>query len=540
MKRYIPLLLAFAVIFYSACEQESYFKNATPVPATDIAFAEDTIYVDYAPDAYAVSVTAKYSWEAKSNSDWVVVEKESGEVGTEELLFHVLQNDTNVERKSGITLSNSEKGASATLQVVQRPEVLQFEVADTSSLEFGYQGGAQTVAVAANFDYDVEISADWVSCEKVKEGAKITLSANGESESRSAKVKIYSKNYKLDGVVITVKQGEFEPEFEVSEVQPLNFGYNGGSQVVPVVSNFDYDVEPTADWITFERVSNGAKIKTAANWVCEGRTAEVRIYSKKYNKEGIVVTVNQDKFVPEFEISEVAPLSYGYKGGSQTVSLKSNFDYDVESAVDWIRFERVSGGAKIISAANGTYESRSAEVRIYSKAYNIEGISVTVNQSACECHIGDVMTINKVEGVVYYIGDNKISLFALKQPSATQKWSGKYVETSANDWYNGANNMAVIKKISKWTSDYPAFKWCSDCGSGWYMPAYYELQELYNQKALVDELLQARGLDKLGEWIWSSTECNHGYSYLQHFTNGEWRYFFKDDTNEVRAIYSYQ
>lgn len=628
MKRYTLLLLVLAGIFYSACQNKDYVKNITniPQPTPDIALSQESIYVDCEANTCAVSVTAICSWVAESNCEWLVVDTESGDAGKEELQFTVTQNDEEKERAAEIKVSGSEantfvklvviqkvaapqievadisslefgyEGGSQTvtvaanfdydvkssadwvtckketagvkvtlsanseckkretevkiyserydlddivISIVQGEFVPEFEVADISSLEFGYEAGSQTVAVAANFDYDVSMSADWVSCEKVKNGAKITLLANNECKSRCAEVKIYSKKYNKKGVTIAITQAEFAPEFEISEVQPLHFGYEGGSQIVPLKSNFDYDVEPTVDWITFERVADGAKIIAAANKVCESRAAEVRIYSKKYGREGVVVALTQDKFVPEFEISEVAPLHYNYKGGSQTLSLKSNFDYDVEPTVDWISFERVSGGAKIISAANSTYESRSAEVRIYSQAYDKEGIIVSVTQDACECHIGDVMTINKTEGVVYYIGNNKISLVALKQSKDLLKWSTEYVETSANDWYNGANNMAVIKKRSSWTSRYPAFKWCSDCGTGWYLPAYYEVQELYNQKALVDEFLQARGLNPLGEWIWSSTECNNCYSYLQHFTNGDWRYFFKDDTNEVRAIYSY-
>ena len=366
MKRYTLLLIALAGLFcFYACEKHDAAENdATDAPKVPtIAFSQQLVDAEVELNNYSVTVTAECAWEAESGCDWIVLEKSSGAVGTEELTFSVALNESDKERTGIITVKNAEFSLSAEVKVVQRVADPKLEIKSTAPLEFDYKGASKTVSVAANFEYDIEVTSSWITCSKVTDGVKIVAAANS-----------------------------------------------------------DY----------------------------EARTAEVKIYSAKYGKEGAVIAVNQ---------------------------------------------------------------------------------------GPCGCQLGDVMTINKTKGIVFYIGNNQIKLVSVN--TTNSQYSTEYVETSANDMYNGANNMAKIKARSSWTSRYPAFKWCSDRGTGWYLPAYYELQELYNQKALVDGVLVTQNATPIGEWHWTSTEFNYSYAYLLNFTDGVWRFYNKDNKNEVRAIYTY-
>lgn len=54
--------------------------------------------------------------------------------------------------------------------------------------------------------------------------------------------------------------------------------------------------------------------------------------------------------------------------------------------------------------------------------------------------------------------------------------------TEANNPADGMANMKTIKTLDEDYSDFPAFKWCADRTEGgltWYLPAPYELQDLY-------------------------------------------------------------
>ena len=84
----------------------------------------------------------------------------------------------------------------------------------------------------------------------------------------------------------------------------------------------------------------------------------------------------------------------------------------------------------------------------------------------------------------------------------------------ADDKENGANNMAKVRQITDWQSKYPAFKWCTDLGEGWYLPAIEELKLFTLDKTVhnvVNQTLLAKGGSKIqnqgiGCLYWSSTE----------------------------------
>ena len=335
--------------------------------------------------------------------------------------------------------------------------------------------------------------------------------------------------------------GATTPQIVLSQ-QVVDADVAANRYVVSVTAKCAWEAECEASWITLETSSGNEGSEELSFGVAlneEGAERKGKIVVKN-SELGVSAELEilQRVAVPSLEVGSVTSVEFDYKGATKTISVIANFEYDIEITSSWIKCTQTADGAKIVVAANSNYEARNAEVKIYSEKYGKEGTIITVNQGACGCKIGDVMTVNKTKGIVFYIGDDMIKLVSVNA-STSSKYSTEYVETTANDWHNGANNMAVIKARGSWTSKYPAFKWCSDRGTGWYLPAYYELQELYNQKVVVDEVLSAQELSPLGEWIWSSTESTYSYGYLLDMTDGQWRYYNKDDANEVRAIYSF-
>ena len=100
--------------------------------------------------------------------------------------------------------------------------------------------------------------------------------------------------------------------------------------------------------------------------------------------------------------------------------------------------------------------------------------------------------------------------------------------------------MAIIKGISGWEEKYPAFKWCSEYGEGWYLPAFNELREIYYNRTAIDATLKANGYTTYGVSLyWSSTEySSYGASKLD-FSNGSSYYDGKSSTGNVRAVLAF-
>ena len=157
--------------------------------------------------------------------------------------------------------------------------------------------------------------------------------------------------------------------------------------------------------------------------------------------------------------------------------------------------------------------------------------------------VGDLITINLSVGIVFDVSSD-----SFKVVSVTEKrleWSTSYSKTSATDKNNGLNNMTKIKALSDWETKYPAFKWCSDYGKDWYLPAQNELIEIYNNRSTINSTLSAKGYtilysDHYTEDYWSSTESSSSEAYSSWFyNNGQIGATRKESVYVVRAVLAF-
>ena len=385
-----------------------------------LELSQQTIDVEFESNSYTVEVSSPYSWKAESDNDWIVVESKTGIAGVENLEFKVARNEEEKLRKGTIIVYNSTNNLSAELYVIQKAFVPEFAVTN-ESLTFAAEGGTQEVAINANFEYEVNSSTDWLSCVKTENGLTVTV----------------------------------------------------------------------PDYI----------------WVKE-RCAEITVSKEKYNVSK-VIKVTQTAFVPVFEISATT-TSYecDYKGGEFTVAVTSNFDYDVTTTVDWVKFTKDAEGIKVSVQKHNYVESRSAEVKIYSEKYNLEGQTISITQGAVQIEIGALITKNGAQGVVFYFDEIETMIVSIEE---TQKsWSAAKV-------------------------------WCADYGEGWYLPNIYELKQIYNNRTAINATLEANGYTILGNGeYWSIAQTNsRANAYYFSFKYGDSNYCSPGTTNNVRAVLAF-
>ena len=153
--------------------------------------------------------------------------------------------------------------------------------------------------------------------------------------------------------------------------------------------------------------------------------------------------------------------------------------------------------------------------------------------------IGDIISIRGVKGIVFQTTPS-VKIVSVTEGYTT--WGESGVTTGVTDQNNGKLNMAAIQSISGWGTRYPAFKWCADIGDGWYLPALNELKEIYNHKAVLNEVLLANGMDELASkdgWVLSSTEENDYLAYSLSFSSGIVYHSGKPDNHAVRAVLAF-
>ncbi|MBE6187624.1 MAG: DUF1566 domain-containing protein [Rikenellaceae bacterium] len=121
--------------------------------------------------------------------------------------------------------------------------------------------------------------------------------------------------------------------------------------------------------------------------------------------------------------------------------------------------------------------------------------------------VGDYYNDGVKDGIVFEVsaGGNHGKIVSIAQPLVKLRWSTDNIYgVSAKSKSNGAKNMEKIKLLDNWQSRYPAAKWCSDLGEGWYLPSINELVSVYMNKSVIENALKCEFKDEL----LSSTESN--------------------------------
>ena len=136
--------------------------------------------------------------------------------------------------------------------------------------------------------------------------------------------------------------------------------------------------------------------------------------------------------------------------------------------------------------------------------------------------VGDYYNNGTKEGVVFYVDatGRHGKIVSMTQSSEKLYWSSKKSEQKrligASSKTDGAANMQAVQQRPNWRADYPAFAWCANLGSGWYLPAIEELELFTKNDSVhdaVNRTLAAKGGTRLylgdsGKWYWSSTESS--------------------------------
>ncbi len=178
----------------------------------------------------------------------------------------------------------------------------------------------------------------------------------------------------------------------------------------------------------------------------------------------------------------------------------------------------ISAYASVYPTYNN-YRSVGCSVRCVSTAATSEP---TPGITSAPYAVGDYYNDGTKEGVVFEVWDNGNSgkIVSMTQSASGLQWSSDETEQErligADSETDGAYNTGKVKAISGWETKYPAFKWCTDLGDDWYLPAKEELLTIYNNK----DKLNTNLTDMLYGYYWSSTEYDYQYS------NGEFCAWF--------------
>ena len=282
--------------------------------------------------------------------------------------------------------------------------------AATSTTEYTIeaQGGEITLKVKSNLsNLDVRSSdPSWLTASvstKAVTTQQITVKAaeNKSVDSRSAKVTVSSDKLSVE---FKVTQKGIVPAIDIAILE-YPVPAEGGSFTVNVNSNVTYEVKVNANWIH----KDGEGFKADANDSEESRTGTITF---SYGDLSKTVTVTQSgkahEEEPYINIGETNAYSVAAAGGTVTIEVQSNVEYETECGAEW-----VTGSAPTFTVAENTdtkersttitftYENITKTVTI-TQAGKPEDPYINVDQSVVGVPAaGETFTLNVTSNVQY-------------------------------------------------------------------------------------------------------------------------------------------
>ena len=333
MKKLSFLLTLIVSLSIIGCTEDVVGEISVPNDNTDVPADGGSGYFMF---------NSSHSWSASCEEEWITLGTTSGKSGSNKLTYTAAPSFETSVRKAVITITNSaaaEEGKFTISQAAFEPQLT--VMADSHT--FTFEAEETTIDIDANFDYDVQCEADWLSVEKIERGITISTTELKALEERKAEIKIVKEKYGIEEV-IEITQKPFEPSYKL---YPQSYFVKSAEAtsftIFPQQINFSYEVSTDANWITISGTTTQIKVNLSAN-----DTPELR--------SGNVILKGTDR--PEVEVKiPIKQLAI-----SHTSIELSNKDFE-NGLQDWTINRRNNGAKTTVEVVEGAGVNNSKAIK---------------------------------------------------------------------------------------------------------------------------------------------------------------------------------
>lgn len=321
-------------------------KKEKEAPVVNLPIGSDDVFAngmnfDSSASEKELVFTTNVTWaitvaEARDGEKWCTVSPASGNLGTNLVTIKVTANQDGEDRSTVLTLvaDNLVKKININQKHADALTVTK------NKFEVPKEGGTVDVEVKSNVDYEIvipEACKDWIHKSSTRamttKTLTFTIDKSEEYDKREGQIIIKGKGleetvsiYQSGGGILTLTKNEY------------NLNSTGQEIKIEISSNFDYDVEmPDVDWIKENKTravsSHTLNLLISENKNYDSRSAKIRIYDKNSSLSEIV-TINQN--AKETLIVDKKEFSFDENGGTFTVNVNSNLNYNVKCNSEWI------------------------------------------------------------------------------------------------------------------------------------------------------------------------------------------------------------
>lgn len=307
--------------------------------------------------------SSETSWQFSTVPNWVSISPSSGN-SSAAIVMEGTENTSSDARTSIFYLQSRESSWSYSKAMsVSQGGVESSLTVEPSELSFSGKGETKTVLVIANGSWTGKCSQEWVDLNTVDTNElAITADTNNSDSYREATVYVsYGDNQ-----TATISLTQFPASITSSETT-LKYSNKAAKYDLNITSEIAWNAITSDSWISVTPSSGDegetkVSIEVTPNTSVNNRTGYVSFRTADY--ERFQIQIEQDGLY----IESVEELSFRSMENSQSLEIRSNTNWEILSAPEWLSFSKTSGTENekitVTASENPDLASRSGVIEV--------------------------------------------------------------------------------------------------------------------------------------------------------------------------------
>lgn len=374
-------MLGMALIIAFSCTPNSGESNIQEDSLKILSPTNDKIIFNAEGGEEVISFTSSNTWEIAAINDraddWCSISPNKGDGGEHNVIIKVSSNNTHDERNATIKLKS---GAKEEILYVSQKQKDALTISSSSYTVLS-SGGTIDITIKTNISYSYQICNEaetWIHplSTKALETSTLTFSIdeNTELTNREGEIIITGGEF---SETIKIYQESATPSIIVSE-QNIAVGAQGETIAIEVKGNVNATphIPSEIDWIsevsTKAWSTNTYYFLINPNESYESRTATIAFVNEDNGlNESVVITQMQKNAI----VIATNSYSFNNNGGTFSVEINSNVDFDINIENDWVKQVETKGlsttNIHFAVAKNESYDNRETIISFISKDKDI-------------------------------------------------------------------------------------------------------------------------------------------------------------------------
>lgn len=329
------------------------------VSPTDIAFTSFG-------GSQSLAVESNEKWTITEKSDWISVDKVSGD-GNATIEISVAENNTTSEKSGIITIVTDDGVTSKTIHVKQGAKTVEY---GDATLEYGYAAGTQYISFTTDGNWSLTKDADWISVDRTSGSGSATLGITVEENNTMAtRSGIVSLSIADKSFTISINQN---CKYVTLSSSAFTFTADEGTTKVSIGSNTHWNAKVCegSEWlsVTPSVGSENAEvtISVSENKTIDKRTGKIEIEIPNVHTYVIDITQNR-----RYIKTDMSSVDFTQAGGQISFNVITDGTYEVSRIGDWFGYVENGDVITVIASQNDTGTTRSGAMKL--TLTNVEG-----------------------------------------------------------------------------------------------------------------------------------------------------------------------